>query len=109
MRVHNPVALRVSVTTRRHETHYVGRPTPLGNPQFLSDESERDVVCDFYEEWFARQIVSNSRVRAAVHRIWLDGQGNGGVVRLGCYCAPRRCHADTIARFLRNYKGEFDV
>ena len=83
----------------------VGRPSPLGNPFYMAHEGMRDEVCEKYENWFAEQVANNPAVRAELHRILLLARQ--GDVALGCFCAPRRCHAETIKRFLDRYlKGE---
>lgn len=83
----------------------VTRGTPLGNPYPLRRETQRDTVCDQYEVWFNRKVrEQDPAVMNQLNELWLVGKQTG-VIRLGCYCTPRRCHAQTIARFLRNYSG----
>lgn len=81
---------------------YVGRPSPLGNPFYMADESHRDEVCDKYQVWFDRKVeAKDPAVMRELRRIFRLGRE--GDVKLVCFCAPRRCHADTIARFLNSY------
>lgn len=81
----------------------VGRPTALGNPFVMRVESDRDTVCDKYEQWFAYQIMLKTpKVMSQLCEIWRQSKGKEHVV-LGCYCSPRRCHAETIARYLNHY------
>jgi len=90
---------------RKHESNavYIGRPSPLGNPFVLRKESERDNVCDSYEAWFAAQIKArNPRVLSELRKLYRLAQR--GELVLGCYCAPKRCHGDTIKRFLESFK-----
>lgn len=95
--------MKVTVTRRNRETHYVGRPTPLGNPFVMKTEDDRDRVCDLYAQWFEEKISSSDvEVKKQIDAIVCDGS-QSGVIRLGCYCSPKRCHADTIAKYLRNY------
>jgi len=95
--------MEINVTRVGPHAQNVGRPTALGNRFFMRDESMRDEVCDRYETWFARKVEdADPDVMAQLRSLWLIGKRTG-VVNLGCYCAPRRCHADTIARFLKNY------
>lgn len=69
----------------------------------MRGEFDRDRVCDLYEKWFADKIAQKDQlVLETLRQIWRDG-ADSGHVRLGCYCAPRRCHAQTIARFLTNH------
>lgn len=93
------------IVTRVSETGStnVGRPTPLGNPFHMRRESDRDSVCDDYENWFNQKIKDlDPIVLNELRKLFIIGK-NQGYLKLGCYCAPRRCHADTIAKFLKNY------
>ena len=90
----------VIVGRKGSDSHYVGRPTPLGNPFYMRDESMRDAVCDNYAQWFEEKL---RRKDPAVMRqlgILRKALERDGKITLGCYCAPRRCHADTIATYL---------
>ena len=82
---------------------YCGRPSPLGNPFTLHDErndAERNRVCDLYERWFADQLEARAhrfieelkRLRAILFAT--------GTITLVCWCYPKRCHTQTIARWL---------
>lgn len=95
--------MQINVTRVGPNAINVGRPTPLGNPYFMRTESMRDEVCDKYEGWFKAKVeAADPAVMNQLRDLWRIGKREG-VINLGCYCAPRRCHADTIARFLRNY------
>lgn len=60
-------------------------------------------MCDLYTQWFEDKISSGDvEVKKQIDAIVRDGS-QSGVIRLGCYCSPKRCHADTIAKYLRNY------
>lgn len=79
---------------------YCGRPNPLGNPFPMRGEATRDAVCDQYQQWFETKVKSNDPAVMTelrkLYRIWKrDGQLN-----LVCWCAPKRCHCDTIKQFL---------
>jgi hypothetical protein len=65
---------------------YVGRPSVWGNPFPLRMEAERAVVLQRYREWLMGQPHLLERIREE-----LRGK------RLGCWCAPRPCHADLLA------------
>lgn len=74
----------------------VDRPGPLGSPFTLDHESNRDEVCGQYETWLRAKLregdetVGRALGRiAALHR-------RGYKIALQCWCAPNRCHADTI-------------
>jgi hypothetical protein len=65
---------------------YVGRPSIWGNPIRLSGERPRVQVVDQYRRWLAGQPALIARARRELR----------GKV-LGCWCAPRPCHADVLA------------
>jgi hypothetical protein len=81
--------------------HYIGRGSPLGNPFAMSNESqlERDRVCDAYESWFATKVAEKDpAVIQELRKLWVMHKNSD--VTLGCFCAPKRCHGDTIKGFL---------
>ncbi len=81
----------------------VDRQTVVGNPFFMKDESMRDTVCDKYEEYFKTAI--NSKAFAA----YIDNiieQSKTKDIALGCWCYPKRCHAETILRYVQRFKEE---
>ena len=67
---------------------YIGRGSKWGNPFVMRDKSdnERERVCDAYEAWFMNQ----PDLVNSLHE--LKGK------RLGCFCKPKRCHGDFLAR-----------
>ena len=61
---------------------YIGRPSRWGNPFRLSGEKDRNYVCDKFESEVLPQLdVSELRGKDLV-----------------CWCAPKRCHGDSILR-----------
>lgn len=52
------------------------RKTVVGNPFFMHDESERDYVTFIYQKALKQDVA------------------------LACWCAPKRCHTETIKRFI---------
>lgn len=87
----------------------VDRASPLGNPFFMKNEEQRDLVCDKYVEWFA-DVVDNIEAdyplqRREIGRL-LSIYKQYGKLELFCWCVPRRCHAETIKDYLTyKYKG----
>ena len=81
---------------------YIGRPSPLGNPFWMRHEEERDLVCDQYDEWFNHQVeLRRPDVMHELNKLEHHARTTGRM-NLGCYCAPKRCHGDTIKRYLDN-------
>lgn len=81
---------------------YIGRRTPLGNPFEMADKSdaERNRVCDAYAVWIRERIAARDpKVLAELARLRRLAERPEGVI-LGCYCAPKRCHGDTIRELI---------
>ncbi len=81
---------------------YIGRGSPLGNPFVMKNESDRNRVCDQYQVWFEQQVTSNNVVVMNELRRLYKLAKRGDLV-LGCFCAPKRCHGETIKRFLEQF------
>ncbi len=79
----------------------VDRASPIGNPFYMASEDKRDEVCDKYELYFNEQIETNSKFRQYAYNI-LAALKTYHKVALYCWCAPKRCHAETIKRWLEN-------
>ncbi len=64
---------------------YIGRGSKWGNPFILGKDGDRDEVCDKYEDWFWKPDIRNdiSELKGKI---------------LGCFCKPKRCHGDFLAR-----------
>ncbi len=87
----------------------VDRRSPLGNPSDMKhNENLRDKVCDDYKEWF-KYVTScwhEGKVvtewKEQFHFIWrlILLHKEHGKLRLFCWCAPKRCHAETIKKYL---------
>lgn len=84
----------------------IDRTSPLGNPFIMSEESERDCVCDKYEEYFQNKVKEVGDFRDEVIRLYRLVKA-GRKVNLQCWCSPKRCHGDTIKKFiLKNLEGQ---
>jgi hypothetical protein len=76
---------------KKHEPYdvYIGRGSPFGNPY---KHGYRNENCDNYEIYFRSRIKNNSHFKSLVLKL----QGK----TLGCFCKPKRCHGDTIVKYL---------
>ena len=79
------------------EAVYIGRGSQWGNPyshlkgtsaQFVT--GSRDEACDKHNDYLKKQILSGEVSLEA-----LAGLHNKDLV---CYCAPARCHGDTLVK-----------
>ena len=77
---------------------YVDRRSVLGNP-FPERNGNRNEVCDKYELYFEKQIRTDLRFQQELARLQTIHE-QFGKLRLFCWCAPKRCHAETIKRWL---------
>jgi hypothetical protein len=78
--------MRVVHCKRDKFTHYIGRPSPLGNP-FPVEPYGRTKAIELFEE-HARK---DGLVLAAIKALPEDAV-------LGCWCAPEACHGDVIIK-----------
>ena len=84
----------------------VDRRSPLGNPfvmtSSLAADRDRDRVCDEYAQLFATMLAHPDAFLSEMH--YLDKMRVAHKmykrVRLFCWCAPLRCHAETIKDYL---------
>jgi hypothetical protein len=81
----------------------VDRSSPLGNPFYMFDESWRDIVCDQYEEYLSDSTTKKHKeICNELNKLFLL-YVKYGKLRLFCWCAPRRCHAETIRSTLLDW------
>ena len=68
---------------------YCGRPSKLGNPYFMQNESQRVNVIE--------QCRSNAQWNEVLEDFVLWAKKTDiDELKLGCFCAPRACHCDII-------------
>lgn len=74
----------------------IGKPKILGNPFVMKNESNRDEVCSQYEQWLTNKIqTQDKRILRELYRLAYYYRKHN-YLKLGCYCAPKRCHGDSI-------------
>lgn len=97
------------IVSRVNDCDYsVARPSVLGNPFPMKSESDRDLVCEQFDEYFKQRLLENDKVILNELRKIKVLAENKPVFKIGCFCTPKRCHADTVAYFLNNYKDSLD-
>ena len=83
----------------------VDRKCILGNPYYLSnkfDDGERAKVCNKYKKYFNHIILASEQhidFMAELNRLKEIHQ-KYGKLNLFCWCAPKKCHAETIKQYL---------
>lgn len=74
----------------------------LGNKFIMNEESERELVCKKYEDWFNLQVKNKNQVLLGelrkIYKIALNSD-----VALGCWCYPKMCHGYTIKKFIDSF------
>lgn len=70
----------------------IDRRTKWGNPFVMYNETQRDIVCNQYEEYL------NTKLR--LHELNLSELSHAK--RLGCHCKPKRCHGDYLKKLLES-------
>jgi hypothetical protein len=69
---------------------YCGRPSKWGNPFEIGKDGTRQQVIDKYERWLLQQPELIDQLSELTGKI------------LGCWCAPKRCHCEILAKLANN-------
>lgn len=78
----------------------VDRTSILGNPFYMKTEADRDAVCNQYQVYFDNKIKANDEAfMSELSRLLMTWE-EYGQLNLFCWCAPKRCHAETIKNYL---------
>lgn len=102
------IIIRVPDTAKFEAKGYkvirIDRQTPVGNPFYMSSETERNKVCEQYQAYFDRKVSEKIDIDFMhyLRGIYLYAQRQP--VALACWCAPKRCHGETIKKFIESYK-----
>jgi hypothetical protein len=82
----------------RYNSTYGLQSSPLANPFKLSREGCRQTLLVLYRSWlYAHR--NDKAIAAEISR--LASLLERGDVAIGCWCAPKACHCDVIADFVR--------
>ncbi len=93
----------INIRTGEVPTFRCDRLSPLGNPYIIRNEQERDEACDLYEEYFNKSLNPDWAKPGFLE--YLDKIIQTAKVQditLGCWCAPKRCHCETIKRYVES-------
>ena len=69
------------------------RFSDFGNPFEMDKDGDRDEVCDNYEQHYLP-------FKPSIHKQLMNLKGKA----LGCWCAPLRCHCDTLKNIIDSNK-----
>lgn len=103
----------VNITVSGKEgVRYVGRGSALGNPftsiQGRQTKAEkvvgsRDESVDSYASWLRTKVADKDPKVMAELKAIQPGD------KLGCYCAPKRCHAEEIWKVWKDLKSKGEI
>ncbi len=68
---------------------YIGRPSKWGNPFSIGEDGTREEVILKYDRW-----INHSKQKQLRQDIMKELKGN----ILGCWCKPKSCHGDILAK-----------
>lgn len=77
----------------------------LANPYYMHSEEERDEVCNKYRDYFYQNVHHNYAFTEALRNLYRIAK-KYGKLELFCWCYPKRCHGETIKKFLMKYLEE---
>lgn len=83
--------MKTTVVNQSKECYdvFIGRPSKWGNP-FTVKEHGRGTAIELHKAWIKEQIRTGKLTKSDFEE--LRGK------RLGCFCKPRACHGDTLAK-----------
>lgn len=89
-------------------THYVGRKnssfflegSSLANPFTLKKEAERESVLEQYKEWLDEKLSDPMSDESTELDEIVNDLLTQGSITLGCFCKPKKCHAEYIAEYI---------
>lgn len=77
----------------------VDRASIFGNPFYMKDESMREDVCVKYQSYFLNRLNKDDIFRKEFDKL-KEIYKKYGKLRLFCWCAPKKCHAEIIKFFI---------
>lgn len=82
-----PIVVHIKRANNMTNVVAVDRSSDWGNPFIMHTESMRDHVCEQFERYAKWRLIHEPEWLAP-----LRGKN------LACWCAPKRCHAETLLR-----------
>lgn len=79
----------------------VDRGSSLGNPFPLHLHPDRESCIKAYYDHFIRTIIKKPDMISEIEQM-LSAHQEHGIVRLYCWCVPKKCHAEIIREYLIN-------
>lgn len=77
-----------------------GQASPLANPFPMTATDTRDDVCEKYDNWIKGKIKEGDPLVVGALGDLIRLYKAQGHLTLLCWCAPHRCHCDTVKRII---------
>lgn len=84
----------------RANPYYKFKESPLSNPIALPSENQRNKVCDAYGLYLIDKIENSDQAIMTELMKLRELYCKHGKLDLVCWCAPKRCHCDTIKHIM---------
>lgn len=84
---------------------FIGRGSVLGNEYHIGVDGTRDEVCEKYDVKLKRKLKRKDPVIVAEITRIVTLLKKGHDVNLVCYCAPDRCHGESVQEVVRKQHG----
>lgn len=75
----------------------IARPSVLGNPFHMHNESQRAEVVERYRTWLGDHYYAGTKVWSEVKQLAARVRA-GEHLALECWCAPCACHGDVLVK-----------
>lgn len=87
---------RINQSYPDHTIVRIDRKAALGNPFYMSNENQRDYVCDQFEAHMNYKLKDiKGYFFLEIKEIYKRVKAGENIV-LTCWCHPKRCHGDSI-------------
>ena len=96
-----PYVIKIVRIRDKPSAIYCGRGSQYGNPFAIDKTHNRNDVCDSYEVYFNKRIRNDPNFLEDLKKFHVLGKKHG-VLELGCFCSPLRCHTETIKNFIEH-------
>jgi len=78
---------------------YIGRGSPLGNPEPITATTTREQAIAFYKTYLVKRLAEKyPPICREMNRIYKNAKT--GDVNLVCFCKPQNCHGDFIKQLI---------
>ena len=98
----NSIARVININHVDCEYIFIGRGSCFGNPYKVKIYGRKN-ACDNYEKYFDNELENENSLISIEFKKILNRLISGENVCLGCFCHPKQCHGDHIAKRLNQH------